>query len=111
EVSIRRNWSGHYRDGEPVFWTPKSKHSIRKFSVPDELCLALKKWKLQCPVSKWDLIFPKPDGRPQDRKATYRPLVASVRKANEKRKIENKKLRRLTVPAYLHSFGPIIRRT
>src|SRR5262249_28511964 len=107
EVSIRRNWSGHYRDGEPVFWTPKSKHSIRKFSVPDELCLALKKWKLQCPVSKWDLIFPKPDGRPQDRKATWRAMGATVRKANENAKDENEKLRRLTVHSLRHSFASI----
>jgi integrase len=70
EIAIRRNWSGRYRDGEPVFWTPKSRHSIRKVRIPDELCLALKKWKLQCPPSKWDLMFPKADGRPQDRKTT-----------------------------------------
>ena len=57
EIAIRRNWSGRYRDGEPVFWTPKSRHSIRKVRIPDELCLALKKWKLQCPPSKWNLMF------------------------------------------------------
>src|SRR5215510_4006264 len=84
EITIRRNWSGHYRDKEPVFSTPKTKHSLRKFRIAAELCLALKKWKLQCPPSKWDLVFPKADGRPQDRKTTWRAMEAAIKKANEK---------------------------
>jgi integrase len=106
ELSVRRNWSGRYRDGEPVFWRPKTKHSIRKIRVPDELCLALKKWKLQCPPSKWDLMFPKADGRPQDRKATWRALDAAIKKANENAK-ESEKLKRLTVHSLRHSFASI----
>src|SRR5215468_1130528 len=108
EITIRRNWSGHYRDGEPVFWTPKSKHSIRKVRIPDELCLALKKWKLQCRPSKWDLVFPKADGRPQDRKTTWRAMEAAIKKANEKIKGKGEKqLRRLTVHSLRHSFASI----
>ena len=108
EITIRRNWLGYYRDGEPVFWTPKSKHSIRKVRIPDELCLALKKWKLQCPPSKWDLVFPKADGRPQDRKTTWRAMEAAIKKANEKIKGKGEKqLRRLTVHSLRHSFASI----
>jgi integrase len=107
EITIRRNWSGHYRDGEPVFWTPKTKHSIRRVRIPDELCLALKKWKLQCPPSKWDLVFPKADGRPQDRKTTWRAMDGAIKKANEKAKDEKKKLRRLTVHSLRHGFASI----
>jgi hypothetical protein len=77
EISVRRNWSGIYREDEPIFTTPKTKHSFRVIPIPDELCLALKKWKLQCPTSKWDLVFPKSDGQPQDRKATWRALDKS----------------------------------
>lgn len=107
QITIRRNWSGHYRDGEPIFWTPKSKDSFRKVRIPDELCLALKKWKLQCPSSKWDLVFPKVDGRPQDRKTTWRAFHAAIKKANEKANNENEKLRRLTVHSLRHSFASI----
>jgi len=108
EITIRRNWLGYYRDGEPVFWTPKSKHSIRKVRIPDELCLALKKWKLQCRPSKWDLVFPKADGRPQDRKTTWRAMEAAIKKANEKIKGKGEKqLRRLTVHSLRHSFASI----
>ena len=107
EITIRRNWSGRYRDGEPVFSTPKTKHSIRKIRIPGELCLTLKKWKLQCPPSKWDLVFPKADGRPQDRKATWRAFDTAVKAANEKAKGEGEKLRRLTVHSLRHSFASI----
>ena len=106
EITIRRNWSGFYRDGDPVFFTPKTKHSIRRLRIPAELCLALKKWKLQCPPSKWDLVFPKVDGRPQDRKATWRAFDATIKKANENAR-EDEKLRRLTIHRLRHSFASI----
>ena len=106
EITIRRNWSGFYRDGDPVFFTPKTKHSIRRLRIPAELCLALKKWKLQCPPSKWDLVFPKVDGRPQDRKATWRAFDATIKKANENAR-EDEKLRRLTIHSLRHSFASI----
>jgi len=70
--------------------------------------LALKKWKLQCPPSKWDLVFPKADGRPQDRKTTWRAMEAAIKKANEKIKGKGEKqLRRLTVHSLRHSFASI----
>jgi integrase len=106
EITIRRNWSGLYRDGEPVFSTPKTKHSIRKIHISDELCLALQKWKLQCPPSKWDLVFPRADGRPQDRKATWCAFDAAIKKANENAR-EDEKLRRLTIHSLRHSFASI----
>ena len=106
EITIRRSWSGRYRDGEPIFWIPKSKRSVRTLQVPDELCLALKKWKLQCPASKWNLMFPKPDGRPQDRKATGRAMDAAIKKANE-HATANETLRRLTIHSLRHSFASI----
>jgi integrase len=106
EITIRRNWSGLYRDGELVFSTPKTKHSFRKLRNPGELSLALKKWKLQCPPSKWDLVFPRADGRPQDRKTTWRAFDAAIKKANENAR-EDQKLRRLTIHSLRHSFASI----
>jgi integrase len=111
EINVRRSWSGRYRgDGEnrePVFWIPKSKHSIRKVRIPDELCLALKKWKLQCPPSKWDLVFPQADGRPQHRKTVWRAMDRAIKKANENAKSADEKLRRLTIHSLRHSGASI----
>ena len=110
EINVRRSWSGRYRgdekNREPVFWVPKSKHSIRKVRIPDELCLALKKWKLQCPPSKWDLMFPQADGRPQHRKAVWKAMDRAIKKANENAK-DHEKLRRLTIHSLRHSGASI----
>jgi len=42
---------------------PKSKYSIRKVDLPDELAHELKKWKLACPKSDHDLVFPSAEGK------------------------------------------------
>ena len=110
EINVRRSWSGRYKgeeeNREPVFWIPKSKHSIRRVRIPDELCLALKKWKLQCRPSKWDLVFPQADGRPQHRKTVWRALDRAIKKANENTK-PDEKLRRLTIHSLRHSGASI----
>lgn len=106
EIVIRRNWPDEYREGEPVFWTPKSKHSMRPIPISAELALELKKWKLQCPPSKYDLVFPQADGRPQNRKATWRAFDRTIKKANEKAR-EDQKLKRLTIHTLRHSFASI----
>src|SRR4030095_7096311 len=95
-----------YRDGEPIFWTPKTKHSIRRIPISAELALELKKWKLQCPPSRYDLVFPQSDGRPQSRKTTWRALEKAIKKANDK-VAEDQKLTQLTIHALRHSFASI----
>jgi integrase len=107
EIVIRRNWSDEYRDDAPVFWTPKTKHSVRRIPVSAELSLELKKWKLQCPPSKYDLMFPQADGRPQNRKAVWRAFDRTIKKANENVVAENEKLRRLTIHALRHTLASI----
>ncbi len=37
---------------------PKSKTSIRKVDIPQQLVSELKRWKLECPISELDLVFP-----------------------------------------------------
>ena len=106
EIIIRRNWSDEYREGEPVFSTPKTKHSIRRIPISDDLSLALKKWKLQSPVSRYDLMFPQADGRPQYRKFVWRAFDRAVKKANENVQEDNK-LKRLTIHSLRHSFASI----
>ena len=71
---------------EPVFYIPKSKNATREIPIPVELVSALKRWKLSCPVSQWDLVFPKEDGRPHDRKTILKyGLYAAVRRAGVKK--------------------------
>lgn len=45
-----------------TFQTPKSDHSVRKVDVPDSLLSELKAWKLACPISEHDLVFPTKKG-------------------------------------------------
>jgi len=46
-----------------AFQTPKSKNSIRKIDLPNDLVFELKKWKLACPISEHDLMFPSKEGQ------------------------------------------------
>ncbi len=87
KILIRRNWPDIYNgEGEPVFYIPKSKSATREIPIPVELVSALKRWKLSCPVSQWDLVFPKEDGRPHDRKTILKyGLYAAVRRAGVKK--------------------------
>ncbi len=43
---------------------PKTETSTRKVDISPSLALELKKWKLQCPVSKLNLVFPSRRGVP-----------------------------------------------
>jgi integrase len=58
QIHVRRSlWKGHFQ-------TPKSKCSVRKIDIPEMLLHELRRWKLQCPVSEHDLVFPSPSGKP-----------------------------------------------
>jgi integrase len=43
--------------------TPKTKNAIRNVDISDTLLHELKIWKLACPVSKFDLVFPSANGK------------------------------------------------
>jgi len=45
------------------FQNPKSKSAIRKIDLPDTLIPELRKWKLACPISEKDLMFPSKEGQ------------------------------------------------
>ncbi len=108
KIFIQRNWPDIYNgDGEPVFYIPKSKNAIREIPIPVELVSALKRWKLSCPVSQWDLIFPKQDGRPHDRKTILKyGLYAAVRRAGVK-KMDMHSLRHTYASILLSQGTPI----
>jgi integrase len=85
DIIIRRNWSDEYRDEEPVFWIPNTKHSIRRIPKSAELSLELKKWRLQCPPSKYDLMFAQANGRPHNRKTVWRARQGSQKGQRERK--------------------------
>ncbi|MGD0627650.1 MAG: site-specific integrase [Thermodesulfobacteriota bacterium] len=52
QINVRQSlWQGQFQ-------TPKSKYSIRKVDVPEQLAFALKRWKIVCPKNDQDLVFP-----------------------------------------------------
>ena len=45
------------------FQTPKTRYSIRKVDLPNNLIYELIKWKLASPINDYDLVFPSPEGK------------------------------------------------
>ena len=100
KITIRRTWPDKWRDEEPIFYVPKSKNGVREIPIAAELVAALKRWKLSCPISKWDLVFPKKDGGPQDRKSILRGgLYPAIRRAEVKK---------LDMHALRHTFASLL---
>jgi integrase len=67
KMVIRRSLSWARLKGEatrPRYFPPKTKAGRRTISIPALLVADLKRWKLQCPRSEEDLVFPTPDGKP-----------------------------------------------
>lgn len=98
EITIRRSWGGLYRNGMPVFWTPKTRHGIRKVPISDELIKILKEWKLVKGPNSHDLVFTGPTGRPVSRKAAWHALDKAARASSQ---------RRLTIHALRHTGASI----
>lgn len=53
-----------YRQG--ILSTPKTLNSIRYVSIPQELLKVLKEWRIRCPHSDKNLVFPNQEGNYQD---------------------------------------------
>ena len=47
--------------------TPKTRSSNRKINLPDEVIRVLKEWRLRCPHSEMNLVFPNENGGFLDR--------------------------------------------
>jgi integrase len=56
--------SENYRQG--TLSTPKTENSVRYIDMPQELVKVLKEWRLRCPHSKDNLVFPNREGNYQD---------------------------------------------
>jgi integrase len=59
QIHVRRAW----REGS--FTEPKTANSIRKVDLPEFMIAELKQWKLRCPISEHDLVFPNGSGNPE----------------------------------------------
>jgi len=82
------------------FYPPKTKAGIRQLNAPPELVARLRRWKLKCPPSKLDLVFPTLDGNPIHRHHTLRcGLHPLLRRA---------KLRQVDVHSLRHSFASML---
>ncbi len=95
---IKRSLSWAHLKGEPGrprFFRPKTPAGLRVIAIPSELAAALKRWKLQCPPSPDELVFPREDGKPMYRERMLRkgfyPALARAR------------LRRVTFHSLRHS--------
>ncbi len=56
-----------YRSGKfRRFKTPKTEHSVRRVEFPATMATRLKAWKLKCPKGTHNLVFPNPEGNPED---------------------------------------------
>jgi integrase len=101
-ILIRRSLSWARPKGEegPVrarFYEPKTQAGRRTIPAPPELIAALKRWRLACPRSELDLVFPTPSGAPQHRSNVLRyGLYPALRRAG---------LRRVGMHSLRHSFA------
>jgi integrase len=98
QMAIRRSLSWARVQGEeirPRYFPPKTKAGRRTISIPGLLVAELKRWKLECPISEDDLVFPMTDGKPMPRakmlQTRFYPALARAR------------LRRVTFHTLRHS--------
>jgi integrase len=65
---------------------PKTRNSTRRIDLPEFLVHELKKWKLKCPKSELDLVFPNESGRPLSHSNLLsRGLYPALRRAGLRR--------------------------
>lgn len=98
KIAIRRSLSWARLKGEetrPRYFPPKTKAGRRTISIPALLVSELKRWKLRCPNSEEELVFPTADGKPVCRdwllRVTFYPALTRAR------------LRRVTFHTLRHS--------
>ncbi len=85
---------------QPRFFEPKTATSRRTIPISPELVAALRRWKLQCPKAKDDLVFPASSGAPAHRSTVLkRGLYPALTRA---------KLRRVDMHSLRHSFASIL---
>jgi len=100
KIYVRRSLSWARVQGEdirPRFYAPKTKAGLRMVNIPSELAAIVKRWKIACPTSEHDLVFPNLDGKPLRRSiALRRGLWPALRRAE---------MRTVNIHSLRHSFA------
>jgi integrase len=86
KVYVRRSlsWTAAAENApaRPVFYGPKTRAGDRIIPIPPELASALRRWRLACPRSELDLVFPSQRGLPVRRSVVLRSaLYSGLRRA------------------------------
>lgn len=66
------------KEGSPIFKHPKTEDGYREIPLFEEYVNELRLWKIQCPPSRWDLVFCKPDGKPFSRKHDSKYILEPI---------------------------------
>jgi integrase len=71
------------KKGKTVFLLekPKNQNALRTVPIGKLAVAELKRWKLKCPKSKWNLVLPNELGQPATRKTVWRALRAAAERA------------------------------
>ena len=82
--------------GGPILEPPKTRAGYRDIEIPPELVSELRRWRLACPPSELNLVFPNSLGGPATRRANEKKL---------KRAMERAKIKVLSMHNLRHSFA------
>jgi len=87
-----------YKEGQ--FQKPKTRTSYRRLTLPTFLLNELKVWRLACPISQYDLVFPNLDGQPMSHaNLLQRGFYPALRRAG---------LRRIRFHDLRHTFASLM---
>ncbi len=82
--------------GGPILEPPKTRAGYRDIKIPSVLVSELRRWRLACPPSELDLVFPNSLGGPSTRKANEKKLKRAMKRA---------KIKVLSMHNLRHSFA------
>ena len=110
KMAIRRTLSWARVQGEdirPRYFPPKTKAGRRTISIPALLVAELKRWKLQCPISEDELVFPGADGKPMPRAKMLQTRFYPALSRAKLRRVTFHTLRHSCASAMIASGAPI----
>lgn len=111
KIYVRRTLSRARVDrSEPVrprFYPPKTRAGLRSFTIAPEIVSMLKAWKIQCPPSDLDLVFPGDDGQPACRDRILECGLRPALRRAELRQVTFHSLRHSCASAMIAAGAPI----
>ena len=111
KIYVRRSLSWARVDrNEPVrprFYPPKTKAGLRSITIAPEMVSMLKAWKLRCPPSDLNLVFPDDEGQPNCRDRILRCGLHPALCRAELRQVTFHSLRHSCASAMIAAGAPI----